>query len=95
MRSGPSATTGYLPGTSKTAPVRPQPGRLRLGFLVVGVILILCGLAVIAGSQIGRWVGIAAGEITAISAIRWMPYYPIWSLTSSALGVIVIYALAA
>jgi hypothetical protein len=47
------------------------------------------------GSQIGRWVGIAAGAIGAISAIWWMPYYPIWSLTYIAIGVIVIYALAA
>ncbi len=39
--------------------------------------------------------GIAAGAIGAISAIWWMPYYPIWSLTYIALGVIVIYALAA
>ena len=46
-------------------------------------------------SQIGRWVGITAGAIGAISAIWWMPYYPIWSLTYIALGVIVVYALAA
>ena len=32
-------------------------------YLVVGIILILCGLAVMGRSQIGRWVGIAAGAI--------------------------------
>jgi hypothetical protein len=64
-------------------------------YLVVGIILILCGLAVLGRSQLGRWVGIAAGAIGAISAIWWMPYYPIWSLTYIALGVFVIYALAA
>ena len=86
-------------GVASPAPrgraLRHQPQDLRLGLPVVGIILILCGLAVIAGSQIGRWVGIAAGAIAAISAIWWMPYYPIWSLTYIALGVIVIYALAA
>ena len=46
-------------------------------------------------SQIGRWIGVAAGAIMAISAIWWMPYYPIWSLTYIAIGVFVIYALAA
>src|ERR1700722_4562234 len=56
-------------------------------WLIVGIILILCGLAVMGRSQLGRWVGIAAGAIGAISAI--------WSLTYIALGVIVIYALAA
>jgi len=43
----------------------------------------------------GGWVGIAAGAIGCISAIWWMPYYPIWSLTYIAIGALVIYALAA
>ena len=30
-------------------------------WLIVGIILILCSLAVIAQSQLGRWIGIAAG----------------------------------
>ena len=64
-------------------------------YLIVGIILILCSLAVLGRSPLGRWVGIAAGAIGAISAIWWMPYYPIWSLTYIALGVFVIYALAA
>jgi hypothetical protein len=51
-------------------------------YLIVGIILILCGLAVLGRSSLGRWVGIAAAAIGAISAIWWMPYYPIWSLTS-------------
>jgi hypothetical protein len=64
-------------------------------YLIVGIILIVCAAAVMGGSQLGRWVGIAAGAIGAITAIWWMPYYPIWSLTYIALGVIVTYALAA
>jgi hypothetical protein len=64
-------------------------------YLIVGIILILCGFAVLGRSPLGRWVGIAAAAIGAISAIWWMPYYPIWSLTYIALGVFVIYALAA
>ena len=47
------------------------------------------------GSQPGRWLGIVAGAIACITAIWWMPYYPIWSLAYIALGVLVIYALAA
>jgi hypothetical protein len=64
-------------------------------YLVVAIILILCAIFVLQGSQIARWVGIAAGAIAAISAVWWMPYYPIWSLTYVGLGAIVIYALAA
>jgi hypothetical protein len=64
-------------------------------YLVVAAILIVTGALVISGSQIGRWVGIIAGAIGAISAIWWMPYYPVWSLTYIAVGALVIYALVA
>ncbi|MGO9083230.1 MAG: hypothetical protein ACLQDY_30105 [Streptosporangiaceae bacterium] len=64
-------------------------------YLVVAVVLLLCGFLVLTGSQVGRWVGLAAGAIGCISAIWWMPYYPIWSLTYIAIGALVIYALAA
>ena len=64
-------------------------------YLVVAVVLLLCGFLVLTGSQAGRWVGIAAGAIGCISAIWWMPYYPIWSLTYIFIGALVIYALAA
>ena len=95
MRSGRSATTERFPSTSKTPSSARVSRRTAGSTSIVGIILILCGLAVMGRSQIGRWVGIAAGAIGAISAIWWMPYYPIWSLTYIALGVIVIYALAA
>jgi hypothetical protein len=35
-----------------------------------------------------------AGAIGCISAIWWMPFYPIWSLTCIAIGGLVISALA-
>ncbi len=62
-------------------------------YLAVAIILFLCAFAVHLHSQVGRWVGIAAAAIGAISAVWWMPYYPIWSLTYVGLGVLVIYAL--
>ena len=64
-------------------------------YLVVAAVLIVCAFLVLSGSQVGRWVGIIAGAIGCISAIWWMPYYPIWSLTYIAIGALVIYALAA
>jgi hypothetical protein len=64
-------------------------------YLVVGIVLILCALALMSGSQLARWLGIAAAAIAAISAVWWMPYYPLWSITYVGLGVVVIYALAA
>ena len=62
-------------------------------YLIVGIILILCAGGVLSGSQFSRWIGVFAGAILAISAIWWMPYYPIWSLTYVVVGILVTYAL--
>jgi len=62
-------------------------------YLVVAAVLIVSAVLVLSGSQLARWVGVAAGAIIAISAVWWMPYYPIWSLTYIAIGALVIYAL--
>ena len=56
-------------------------------YLVVAIILFGASFGVLAGSQISRWIGIVGGAILAISAVWWMPYYPIWSLTYIAIGV--------
>lgn len=64
-------------------------------WLVVSLVLFVSGLAVMVRSQAARWIGVAAGVIGAISAIWWMPYYPVWSLTYIVLGVFVVYALVA
>ena len=62
-------------------------------YLIVSAVLIVCAVLVLSGSQVARWVGVAAGAIIAISAVWWMPYYPVWSLTYIAIGALVIYAL--
>ena len=62
-------------------------------YLVVAAVLIVSAVLVLSGSQVARWVGVVAGAIGAISAIWWMPYYAIWSLTYIAIGALVIYAL--
>jgi hypothetical protein len=64
-------------------------------YLVVAIILILAGFGVMVQSQVSRWIGIFAAAILGISAIWWMPYYPIWSLTYIGICFFVIYALAA
>jgi hypothetical protein len=62
-------------------------------YLVIAAVLIVCGFLLFSGSQVARWVGVIAGAIAAISAIWWMPYYPVWSFTYVAIGGAVIYAL--
>ena len=49
----------------------------------------------LAGNQVGRWVGIVAAALECISAIWLMPFYPVWGFVYLILGVLVIYALAA
>ncbi len=63
-------------------------------YLVVGIVLIVCSLGVVvSSSQIARWIGVVAAAGVAISAIWWMPYYPVWSLTYIGAGVLAMYAL--
>src|SRR3954465_9831043 len=64
-------------------------------YLVVAAVLIVSSVALFAGSQMARWLGVTAGAIGSVSAIWWMPYYPIWSMTYIFLGALVVYALVA
>ena len=63
-------------------------------WLVVAALLLVSAFIVYSGSQFGRWVGLTAAALAAISAIWWMPYYPVWSLVYVGLAGAVIYALA-
>ena len=63
-------------------------------YLVVAIILVGSSVGVMAGSELSRWIGIFAGALLALSATLWLPYYPVWSLTYIAIGVLVLYALA-
>ena len=64
-------------------------------WLLVGVILIGASFGVLTRSQFARWIGIIAGVVLAVSAMWWMPFYPVWSFTYVLVGVLVVYALAA
>ena len=62
-------------------------------WLIVGIILILASVLLLARSQIARWFGFFAAAIGGLSAMTWMPYYPVWSLTYVGISVLVFYAL--
>ena len=63
-------------------------------WLIVGVILILSSVLILSRSQIARWVGYVAAVILGLSAMTWMPYYPVWSLMYVGIAVLTFYALA-
>jgi hypothetical protein len=63
-------------------------------WLAVGAILLISSFLLLTRSQIARWVGLVAAAIGGVSAIVWMPYYPVWSLTYVTLAVLTFYGLA-
>jgi hypothetical protein len=68
-------------------------------WLIVGVILIVSGFLVMGaatlGAEISRWIGVVAAAVAAITAVAWLPYYPVWSLVYVGGAVLVIYGLVA
>ena len=68
-------------------------------WLIVGIILIVAGfllLSPVAGisAEVARWIGVFAAAIGAITAISWMPFYPVWSLIYIFIAILVIYGLS-
>ncbi len=64
-------------------------------YIVVAAILLLSSFGVMARSQFSRWIGIFAWAVMAVSAVWWIPYYPVWYLVYIFIGVLLIYGLAA
>jgi hypothetical protein len=68
-------------------------------WLIVGAMLIFSGTVLLnpigVTGQVARWIGIVAGAILAITAVTWMPYYPVWSLIYIGIGVVIVYGLSA
>jgi hypothetical protein len=69
-------------------------------WLITGIILISAGVLVLGpidtlSGEISRWIGITAAAIEAISAIFWIPYYPVWAILYIILATMVIYGLTA
>ena len=62
--------------------------------LILGVLELLAGFSLFSGGGFGRWVGIFAAALTAISALLSIPAYPFWGLCIFALSLIIIYELA-
>ena len=63
-------------------------------WLIVGIILIVAGGGVTSRRPFARWIGILAGAIMAISAVWWIPVYPVWSFVYILIGIFMIYGLA-
>jgi hypothetical protein len=63
--------------------------------LVLGAVQVIAAFSIWAGSQFGRWFGIAAASLSAIGALLSIPGYPFWSLAIFAVDILIIYGLSA
>jgi hypothetical protein len=64
-------------------------------WLVVGLLLVAAGFGALAGAEWARVFGIFMAGLAAVTAMLWIYEFPIWSLVSILLSVLVIYALTA
>jgi hypothetical protein len=62
--------------------------------LLLGVGQLLAALSLLAGSEFGRWFGIAMALLNAFGQMFFMTAYPLWAITLLAIDVVIIYALA-
>jgi hypothetical protein len=63
--------------------------------LIFGILLVLVGLAVLAGQTWARVIAIILAVLSAIVNFAFIQAYPVWSILIITLDVLVIYALAA
>ena len=85
---------GGLPDALQNAALGSNLKNYAWAWLFVGIILLAASGLILVRSQFARWVGYIAATIGAVSAMVWMPYYPVWSLTYVGMAVLVFYALA-
>ncbi len=62
--------------------------------LILGILELVAAFSLFSGGGFGRWVGIFAASLSAISALLSIPAYPFWALCIFALAIIIIYELA-
>ncbi|MEU9148378.1 hypothetical protein [Streptomyces sp. NPDC048349] len=61
--------------------------------LIVGIVVLIVGIAILKGTTWGRALGIALTGLMIVLHFLWLPYQPLWSLIAIAIGVFVIWAL--
>lgn len=62
--------------------------------LLVGVMELAAAYSIFQGGEFGRWFGIVAAGLNAVSALMSIRAYPFWGVCLFAIDVLIIYALA-
>ncbi|MGW2993315.1 DUF7144 family membrane protein [Streptomyces sp. NPDC001193] len=61
--------------------------------LILGIIVILAGIAVLTGALWARFLGVFVAGLGAIANFLWIPYYPIWATVLVAVNLFIVWAL--
>ncbi|MEV7775016.1 hypothetical protein [Kitasatospora sp. NPDC086791] len=61
--------------------------------LILGVIVVVAGVAVFSGAVWARVVGVVVAGLGMIANFVWLPYYPLWAVVLIAIDALVIWAL--
>ncbi|WP_037844609.1 DUF7144 family membrane protein [Streptomyces sp. NRRL F-2747] len=61
--------------------------------LILGIIVILAGIAVLSGALWARFLGVFVAGLGAIANFLWIPYYPIWATVLVAVNLFIVWAL--
>ncbi|WP_051451917.1 DUF7144 family membrane protein [Actinospica robiniae] len=62
--------------------------------MALGILQLLAGLGVLAGSEAARWFGVLILALNALAQMFFIPAYPFWSLLIIAIDIVAIYGLA-
>lgn len=60
--------------------------------LVLGIVVVLAGVALLQGSMWARIVAVILAGVSALASFAWLPSYPIWGLVLIGLAIAVIWA---
>jgi hypothetical protein len=63
--------------------------------MLIGLFILLIGLAILAGQTWGRVFGVIMVSLSAIATFAFVPVYPIWSIIILIVDILVLYALIA
>ncbi|MGW5421124.1 DUF7144 family membrane protein [Streptomyces sp. NPDC003943] len=63
--------------------------------LILGILIVLAGIALFSGAMWARVVGIALAGLGMLANFLWIPYYPFWAIMLIVIDAIVIWALCA
>jgi uncharacterized membrane protein len=63
--------------------------------IVVGLIVLLCGIGLFSGNILARTVAVIIASISLVSNFFFIPVYPLWALTVITIDALVIWALTA